>query len=171
MLHHIHPLENSSLYWLSAFLIYQCIHLKNLEIRLRCHLLISVREMNSFLDKLQDYSIPGDGEGQESLECCSLAVYGVGKSQTWLSDWTTMCTRGLGRRHTEWLVWFLSLDLTHTDSTSLLDAEFPKNKGRAAGLGPGWGRQGVQVRGLAGWAPEDGCLLECWASGHLFASP
>ena len=28
-------------------------------------------------------------------------------------------------------------DLTHTDSTSLLDAEFPKNKGRAAGLGPG----------------------------------
>lgn len=23
-------------------------------------------------------------------------------------------------------MWFLSLDLTHTDSTSLLDAEFPK---------------------------------------------
>ena len=31
---------------------------------------------------------PGNGEGQGSLACCS---HGVTTSQTWLSDWTTIC--------------------------------------------------------------------------------
>ena len=35
---------------------------------------------------------PGDSEGQRSPACCSPWVT---KSRTWLSDWTTSCSRGL----------------------------------------------------------------------------
>ena len=41
------------------------------------------------LDRHEFEQVPGVGDGQGSLACCSL-VRGVAKSQTQLSDWTEL---------------------------------------------------------------------------------